>query len=90
MAGVLLQNGPSETIHAGERSELFRYFGVVYLKTCVGELSQYRDWLRAGRSEDRIPMGARISAPVQTGPGAPHSHQYNGYRVFPGGKAAGA
>jgi len=70
MAGVLLQNGPSETIHAGERSELFRYFGVVYLKTCVGELSQYRDWLRAGRSEDRIPVGARFSAPVQTGPGA--------------------
>ena len=28
--------------------------------------------------------GARFSAPAQTGPGA---HLYNGYRVFPGGKA---
>ena len=35
-------------------------------------------------------MGARFSAPVQTGPGAPPSLLYNGYRVFPGGKAAGA
>ena len=33
---------------------------------------------------------ARFSAPVQTGPGAPPSVLYNEYRVFPGGKAAGA
>jgi hypothetical protein len=32
---------------------------------------------------DRIPVGARFSAPVQTGP---PSFLYNGYRVFPGGK----
>ena len=43
--------------------------------------------LWAGRSGDRIPVGGEISAPVQTG--SP-SLLYNGYRVFPGGKAAGA
>ena len=34
--------------------------------------------------------GATFSAPVQTGPGGPPSLLYNGYLVFPGGKAAGA
>jgi hypothetical protein len=47
--------------------------------------------LRAGRSGDRIPVGTRFSAPVQTGPGVhPTCFLYNGYLVFPGGKAAGA
>jgi hypothetical protein len=32
--------------------------------------SQYSGWLRAGRSGDRIPVGARFYAPVQIGPGA--------------------
>jgi hypothetical protein len=32
-------------------------------------LSRYSDSLRAGRSGDRISVGARFSAPVQTGPG---------------------
>jgi hypothetical protein len=31
-------------------------------------------------------VGAKFSAPVQTGPGAQPSLLYNGYRVFPGGK----
>ena len=38
------------------------------------QLSRYSDWLRAGRSRDRIPVGARFSAPVQTGPGAHPSY----------------
>ena len=49
-----------------------------------GQHSQYSDWLRAGRSGDQIPVGARFSAPVL--PCSPPSLLYNGYRAFPGGK----
>jgi len=35
-------------------------------------------------------LGPRFSTPIQTGPGAHSASYYNGYRVFPGGKVAGA
>jgi hypothetical protein len=37
---------------------------------CALYTTTLRDCQRAGRSVDRIPVGARFSAPVQTGPGA--------------------
>jgi len=41
-------------------------------------------------SGDRIPVGARFSAHVQTGPGAHPASYTVGTGFFPGGKAAGA
>ena len=53
-------------------------------------VGRHSDLLQAGRSEDRIPVGARYSAPVQTGPGVrPVSFQC-APRLFPEGKPAGA
>ena len=41
------------------------------MKGCgPGSVVGYTDWLRPGRSGDRILVGARFSAPVQTGPEA--------------------
>ena len=45
------------------------------------------DWLRAGWSGDRIPVEARISAPVQTGPGAHPASCTMGTGSFPGVKS---
>ena len=52
----------------------------------VGLCSRYSDWLRAGRSVDRIPVGARYSALVQTGPGAHPASCTMGTGSFPGVK----
>jgi len=51
--------------------------------------SRYSDWVRAGRSGDRIPVGARFSAPIQNGPG-PGAHPLSctmGTGSFPGLKS---
>ena len=45
------------------------------------------DWLRAGRSGDRIPVEARFSAPVQTGPGAHPASCTMDTGSFPGVKS---
>ena len=52
----------------------------------AGQSSRYSDWLRAGRSGDRIPVGARFFRTCPDRPWGPPSLLYNGYRVFPGGK----
>jgi hypothetical protein len=47
------------------------------------------DWLRAGRSGDRIPVGSRFFAYVQTGPGAHPASCTMGTGSFPGVKRPG-
>ena len=51
----------------------------------AGYLSHYSDWLRAGRSGNRIAVG-RVFPPVQTGPGANPASCRMGTGSFPGVK----
>jgi len=44
----------------------------------------FSDWLRAGHSGDQIPVEARFSAPVQTGPGVHTTSCTMGTGSFPG------
>jgi len=53
--------------------------------------SLYNAYLvRAGRSGDGIPVWGNIFHTRPDRPRGPHSLLFNGYRVFPGGKTAGA
>jgi hypothetical protein len=54
-----------------------------------GLLSRYSDSLRAGRSWDRSPVGARFSALVQTGPRAHPASYTMGNESFLGVKQPG-
>ena len=56
-----------------------------YFNTCTMHIF---DWLGAGRSRDRIPVGAGFSAPVQTGPGA-HATSIQWVPGLPGVKRPG-
>jgi len=53
-------------------------------------LLPHGDSLRAGRCGDQIPVGGEIFRTHPDRPWGPPGLLYNGYLVFPGGKAAGA
>ena len=58
---------------------------IPFLNCRPRQLSQYSDWLRAGRSGDRTRWG-EIFGTCPDRPWGPASLLYNRYRVFPGGK----
>jgi hypothetical protein len=53
----------------------YYYYYVLLGTRDPGYRSWYSDWLRAGRSGDRIPVGLKFSPPIQTGPET-HSASY--------------
>jgi len=55
----------------------------------AGWLCLYSDLLRAGGYGDRIPVGARFSATVQTGSEVHPASSTRGTGSYAGGKAAG-
>ena len=71
---------------------IYMYYSFERLLSCYvgpGKLSRYSDSLRAGQSGDRIPVGERFSAPVQTGPGAYPASCAMGAGSLPGVKRSG-
>jgi hypothetical protein len=79
VAGISFNRGTNFNV------KTYRDSVIPFVCVCV---TRYSDSQRAGRSSNRIPVGTRFSAPFRPARGPP-SHLYNGYQVFPGGKAAG-
>ena len=69
-------------------SQEFPPFLYVY-KILAGVAQSVQDSLRAGRSGDRIPVGARFSVPVQTDPVSHPTSYTMGTGSFPGIKRPG-
>ena len=77
----------TELQHSICNTYYFENFFVPIVCKWPGYRSRYSDWLRSGRSGDRIPVGTKFFAPVQTGPGAHPPSCTMGTASFPGFKS---
>jgi len=68
-------------------STLIKIFVPFSLRDGPRQLSRYSDSLHTGRCRERIPVEARFSAPVHTGPRAQLASYTMGTRLLPGRKA---
>jgi hypothetical protein len=71
-------------------TEIYNKLKCVCMQVYRALLGLYCSSLRAGRSGDRIPVGGEKFRTLPDRLCGPPSLVYKGYRVFPGGKAAGA
>ena len=74
------------TVYSQSELSIIRFMDYPFsILICWAEWrSRYSDWLRAGRSGERILVAATFSAPVQTGPGAHPASCTMGTGSFPG------
>jgi hypothetical protein len=88
-AGYSLENNCEVIISIVNHSSLRIFIKYKYTKLHVSVCGRLSDCLRAGRSGDRIPVGARFFAHIQTGPGVHPASWTMGTGSFPGVKRPG-
>jgi hypothetical protein len=71
---------------SGRFKQCIEYLAPTRNQDGTGQLSRYSDLLWAEQSRDQIPMGAKFSTPVQTGPGAQPASYSMGTGSLPGVK----
>ena len=81
---------PNTVTSSAAKRAMVKMLAVKFNANEPGWRSRYSDSLRTGRSGDRILVGVRFSAPIQTGSEAHPASSTMCTGFFPGVKVAGA